>query len=355
LLSRVAESIYWAGRYIERAENTARFIDVNLAMTLDAPSSFGEQWAPLVAITGDKASFDARYGEPTREHVIEFLSSDGHNPSSILSCLQKARENARSVREVISSEMWEQINRFYLTVSNGAARRRPILDSYQFFNEVKLHSHQVAGVADNTMSHNQAWHFFQMGRLLERADNTSRLLDVKYFLLLPSPEDVGGAIDEMQWAIVLRSASAFEMYRKRHGRIAPEDVIDFLLLETEFPRAILYCLNAAEYSLQAISGSSGGNPGGRFRNSAEQALGRLKADLAYESAYDIIAKGMHQFLDGFQTKLNEVGEAIGETFFYAAPGAGQSNGGTARRDVLPGHQGQRRAGSNRRYTRDLGQ
>jgi uncharacterized alpha-E superfamily protein len=320
-------------------------------MTLDAPSSFGEQWAPLVAITGDKASFDARFEVATRENVIEFLSSDPANPSSILACLTKARENARSVREVISSEMWEQINRFYLTVSNGAARKRPILDSYQFFNEVKLHSHQVAGVADNTMSHNQAWHFFQLGRLLERADNTTRLLDVKYFLLLPSPEDVGGAIDEMQWSIVLRSASAFEMYRKVHGRIAPQDVVDFLLVETEFPRAILYCLTQAENSLQAISGGQGG----RFRNQAEQALGRLKAELAYEQAYDIIAKGLHQFLDGFQTKLNNVGAAIAETFFHPPAGASQSNGGTNRRDILSGNQSQRRSGSNRRYARDLGQ
>src|SRR3954454_3574993 len=231
MLGRVAESIYWAGRYIERAENTARFIDVNLQMGLDAPSSFAEQWAPMVAIYGANSGFTDRYDEASRENVIEFLAADPLNPSSIYSCLQKARENARSVREVISSEMWEQINRFYLTVSNGAARRRPILDSFQFFSEVELHSQVVAGVADNTMSHGDAWHFFQLGRHLERADNTSRLLDVKYFLLLPSPEDVGGAIDEMQWSIVLRSASAFEMYRKRHGRIGPEQVIDFLLVE----------------------------------------------------------------------------------------------------------------------------
>jgi uncharacterized alpha-E superfamily protein len=311
VLSRVAEAVYWVGRYIERAENTARFIDVNLQMTLDAPSSFSGQWSPLVAITGDMPAFKARYEDTTRENVIEYLASDAENGSSIYSCLQKARENARSVREVISSEMWEQINRFYLTVSNGAARRRPILDSFQFFSEVKLHSQVVAGVADNTMSHGDAWHFFQLGRHLERADNTSRLLDVKYFLLLPTPEDVGGAIDEMQWSIVLRSASAFEMSRKRHGRIGPEQVIDFLLVETEFPRAILYSLIRAEDSLQAVSGLHGA----RFGNSAQQLLGRLRSELAYGQANDIIASGLHQFLDGLQGKLNAVGRAIGETFF----------------------------------------
>ena len=339
MLSRVAESIYWAGRYIERAENIARFIDVNLHMSLDAPSSFAEQWEPLVAIFGDDSGFKELYEDPSRENVIQFLASDPANPSSIFSCLQRARENCRSVREVISSEMWEQVNRYYLTVNNGAARRRPIVDSYQFFGEVKLLAHQVAGVSDNTMSHDQPWHFFQLGKLLERADNTSRLLDVKYFLLLPSPEDVGGPIDEMQWSILLRSASAFEMYRKRYGRFEPQHIVEFLLLSREFPRAILYCLDTAERSLQAISGSQSG----RFNNAAEQRLGRLRSELAYAQAYDIIAAGLHEFLDGLQTKLNAVGTAIGETYFALGPA--QSGGTTS--DFLSGYQSQRRTGGNR--------
>jgi uncharacterized alpha-E superfamily protein len=323
MLSRVAESIYWAGRYIERAENTARFIDVNLQMGLDAPSSFAEQWAPMVAIYGSESGFKDRYDAPTRENVIEFMASDPLHPSSILSCLQKARENARSVREAISSEMWEQVNRYYLTVSNGAARRRPIIDPYQFFNEVKLLAQQVSGVSDNTMSHDQAWHFFQVGRLLERADNASRLLDVKYFLLLPSVEDVGGAVDEMQWSILLRSASAFEMYRKRYGRIDPHDVVEFLLLDKEFPRAIFFCVDRGEEFLRAISGVEPG----RFSNPAEQRLGLLRSELAYAQSSDIITAGLHEFLDGLQRKLNAVGSAIFETYF-ALPtvrAAGASN------------------------------
>jgi uncharacterized alpha-E superfamily protein len=339
MLSRVAESIYWAGRYIERAENTARFIDVNLQMGLDAPSSFAEQWAPMVAILGSNSGFADRYDEASRENVIEFLAADPLNSSSILSCLQKARENARSVREVISSEMWEQINRYYLTVSNGAARRRPSLDPYQFFNEVKLLSQQVAGVSDNTMSHDQAWHFFQVGRLLERADNTSRLLDVKYFLLLPSVEDVGGAVDEMQWSILLRSASAFEMYRKRYGRIDPHDVVEFLLLDKDFPRAIFFCVDRGEEFLRAISGVERG----RFSNPAEQRMGLLRSELAYSQAYDILAAGLHEFLDGLQTKLNAVGTAIFDTYFALRTAKA---GGTSS-DVLSGYQSQRGPGWNR--------
>jgi uncharacterized alpha-E superfamily protein len=345
MLSRVANAIYWTGRYIERAENTARFIDVNLQMSLDAPISFSEQWQPLIDITGDRDGFFSRHDAATRENVLQFLTLDRDNPSSIVSCLTQARENARSVREVISSEVWEQINRFYLAVTARTAARRSLVESNQFFGEVKLLSHLIAGVADNTMSHGEAWHFLRLGRMLERADSTSRLLDVKYFLLLPSAEQVGGAIDEMQWSIVLGSASALEMYRKRFGQISPDHVVDFLLLDNEFPRSILFCLLCAEESLHAISGA----PAGTYRNRSEQWLGLLTAELAYANVYDIIAAGLHQFLDSFQGQLNKVGYAIRETFFdIQAIGTVRSEaGGNGRRDVLSGNQGLRRVGGYR--------
>jgi uncharacterized alpha-E superfamily protein len=353
VLSRVADSIYWTGRYIERAENTARFIDVNLAMTLDAPVTFSDQWAPLVAITGEMASFSKRFETATRDNVIFFLAFDPDNPSSILSCLRTARENARSVRDVLSSEVWEQINRFYLFVTQTAAAGRALRDTYHFLSEVKLLSNLIGGLADNTMSHGEAWHFLQLGRLLERSDNTSRLLDVKYFLLLPSPDDVGSAVDEMQWSILLRSGSALEMYRKRHGRIEPENVVEFLLLDTEFPRSALFCLVNAERSLRGISGG----PAGRFQNPAEQQLGRLRSELAYAQVSEIIAEGLHEFLDGYQSKLNAVGAAIESTFFALRPVSGQASGPKrkSRSDVLSGNQSQRRSGGNRGYTSDLGQ
>ncbi len=345
MLSRVANAIYWVGRYIERAENTARFIDVNLQMSLDAPISFSEQWHPLIDITGDREGFISRYETATRENVLQFLTLDHDNPSSIMTCVSRARENARSIREVISSEVWEQINRFYLLVTAHTAARRSLVESNEFYSEVKLLSHLVAGVADNTMSHGEAWHFLRLGRMIERADSTSRLLDVKYFLLLPSAEQVGGAVDEMQWSTVLGSASALEMYRKRFGQTSPDNVVDFLLLDNEFPRSILYCLLCAEESLRAISKS----PAGTYRNRAEQWLGLLTAELAYANVYDIIAGGLHQFLDGFQSQLIKVGYAIRETFFEIQPIGSVRNdaGGSGRRDVLSGNQSMRRAGGYR--------
>jgi uncharacterized alpha-E superfamily protein len=198
------------------------------------------------------------------------------------------------------------------------------------------------------MSHDEAWHFFRLGKMIERADSTSRLLDVKYFLLLPSVEGVGGPVDEMQWTMVLGSASALEMYRKRFGQVMPMHVVDFLLLEPTFPRSVLFCLVHADDSLRDITGS----PPGAYRNRAEQWLGLLKAELAYASVADIIGSGLHEFLDGLQGKLNKVGFAIGDAFFnmqdiqpVVVPG-GQPEGVT-KRDVLSGDQSQRGVGRYR--------
>jgi uncharacterized alpha-E superfamily protein len=224
MLSRVADSIFWMSRYIERAENVARFIHVNLKLSLDLGMGTADQWAPLVYITGDQDQFAEKYGEANNRAVIDFLAFDSTNPNSIVSCLRAARENARTVREMISSAMWEEINKYFLSI-RSAANNRAIFDSpFEFFNQVILSSQLVQGITDATMSHNEAWHFHRMGRLLERADKTSRILDVKYFILLPSAEDVGTAVDTIQWSALLESASALEMYRKEYGRITPQDV-----------------------------------------------------------------------------------------------------------------------------------
>jgi len=309
MLSRVAESIHWMGRYIERAENVARFIDVNLNLMLDLPVGSAQQWQPLIDITGDTESFRRRYGAATQQNVIQFLTFDPENVNSICSCLRAARENARSVREVISSEMWEQLNQFYLMVNSAPADG--VTDPQELFASVKLSSHLFAGITDATMTHNEGWHFCRLGQELERADKTSRILDVKYFLLLPTMADVGTTFDDIQWAAVLRSASAFEMYRKSHGRISPGSIVEFLLLDREFPRAVQCCLMAARESAHAISGT----PPGIFRNPVEQLLGELCSELAYVQVDDIITTGLHEYLDRLQTKMNLVGNGIHETFF----------------------------------------
>jgi uncharacterized alpha-E superfamily protein len=319
MLSRVADSIFWMARYIERAENVARFIDVTLHLSLDLPMESAEQWDPLVITSGDQDQFAARYGgTATKENVIQFLTFDTENLNSIHSCVRAARENARSVREIISSEMWEQVNSFYLMVTAPDAGRRARESPHSFFTGIKTASHLLTGLTEATMSHGEGWHFCRMGRLLERADKTSRLLDVKYFILLPRVSDVGTPFDDIQWSAVLRSASAFEMYRKRHGRLTPDRIVDFLLLDREFPRAIHYCLIKAEESLHAITGT----PPGTFRNPVERRLGQLRSELGYARVEDILAGGLHEFLDGLQVRLNLIGDAIQDTFFALRPVGG---------------------------------
>ena len=315
MLSRVADSIYWMSRYVERAENVARFISVNLNLSLDMPGEAGQQWWPLVVITGDDAAFQKRVARTTKESVVQFLTFDTENPNSILSCLRAARESARSVREIISAEMWEHINKFYLMVRDGGSLEEVLDNPYAFFERVNVSGQQFLGVTDATMTHGEAWHFCQLGRMLERADKTSRILDVKYFILLPKVADVGTPFDDIQWLALLRSASALEMYRQRHGRISPVNVVNFLVLDREFPRAVLHCLTRANESLHAISGT---NTGG-FSNRAEQRLGQLRAELAYTQAEEVIASGLHEFVDDFQRRLNTVGDAIHESFFAMRP------------------------------------
>jgi len=311
MLSRVAESIYWLSRYVERAENVARFIDVNLHLGLDSGAGGYQQWQPLVDTTGDHDVFERRYPEASQTNVIQFLTFDATNPNSILACLRAARENARGVREIISSDMWLQLNKFYLMVQSAADDPRSFRAPYDFFHEVKRASQSFTGITDATMTHGEAWHFGRLGRMLERADKTSRILDVKYFILLPSVDQVGTPIDDIQWAALLRSASAFEMYRKEHGRISPRGVVDFLLLNPQFPRAIRFCLRVARDSFHAISGT----PSGTFRHAPEKLLGQLCSDLAYATVDDIIGRGPHEYLDELQKKMNQVGTGIFDTFF----------------------------------------
>ncbi len=315
MLSRVAEAVYWMCRYIERAENVARFVDVNLHLMLDLIVMEHEQWLPLVKVTGDEEFFTSRYADSTRENVVSFLTLDSQYPNSIVSCLRAARENARTVREVISSEMWEQVNRAYLTIrdaeTDGSIWDRP----HEFFDTVKRNCHLFTGLQTDTMSHGEAWHFGRLGRLIERADKTSRILDVKYFLLLPRAEYVGTPYDNIQWAAVLKSASAHEMYRKRYHRIGPAQVIEFLVFDREFPRAINYCLTKADESLHVITG----NAPKVSSCKAERILGKLCADLQFADVNEIVDRGVHEYLDAFQARLNAVGDSIFITFFARRP------------------------------------
>ena len=309
MLSRVADSIYWMSRYVERAENIARFVGVMQSLSL---GGLDAQWSTLVYASGDEQEFERRRTEYTREQVMRFALFDEENPNSVISCVRLARENARSIRGELSTAMWESVNRFYLRMCDFSADAQAVVDNpHRFLERVKRASHEVVGVTSATLSHGEAWNFAEIGRLLERADKTSRILDVKYFTLLPDPTHVGRALDVVQWSALLESTSALHMYRKRFGRISPHDVVDFLVFDRFFPRSMRFCVALAEERLRAISGS----PPGVFANRAEQQLGQLTSLMNYSSVSEVITAGLHEFVDDFQIRLNATGDAVFETFF----------------------------------------
>ena len=315
MLSRVADCLFWMSRYVERAENNARILDVNLQLMLD----FESQTKPTCAATGRRSSIPSKNtisstpstSRPTRIRSWNSSPSSRRNPNSIFSCLTRARENARSVREQISSEMWEHINRLYLFIHSTRRARLFRSSSYQFYKRILEGSFQFIGITDATMTHGEGWDFIQLGKFIERADRTSRILDVKYHILLPSGERVGGNVDTVQWMAVLRSCSALEAYTKLYvGQIAPWKVAEFLILHDCFPRALRHCVHQVDYALHRISGV----PEDKFANEAERLSGKLRSDLDYTRIGEIFQTGLHQYLDRLQLRLMQISGAVGEIY-----------------------------------------
>lgn len=312
MLSRVAESIYWLGRYMERAENYARFIDVNFNLMLDLPPGRKEQWEPLITATGDRELYLSLNGDFERVKAIHFLAFDLNNPNSLFSSISRARENARIVREKITKESWEKLNELYLFMKDGASRNVwEEEDPRQFLTEVKYGVQLLYGIGDNSVARTEGWQFLRLGQFLERADKTSRILDVKYHILLPSPKEIGSTLDILHWMALLKSVSGFNIYRQVYGNIDPSNIVDFLVLNKYFPRSVYFCLNEAEKCLKNISVS----PEEGYQNSAEKELGKLCAKLEFYDVNDVINAGLHEFLDDLQLKLNHISDHIYSTFF----------------------------------------
>ena len=314
MLSRVADSIYWLGRYIERAENYARFIDVNFNLMLDLPSNYKTQWDPLISATGDRNLYLAKYDQFDRQNVIYFLVFDIENPNSMYTSIAKARENARTVREKITKESWEKLNEIYLLFKKLIeAKVWEQEDPRDYISDIKYRIQLLYGINDSTVARTEGWFFHRLGQFLERADKTSRILDVKYHILLPSPKEVGNAVDILHWMALLKSVSGFNIYRQIYGNIEPSSIVDFLVLNSSFPRSIIYCLEQAENCLGVISGSNGTG----FKNLAEKNLGLLYSKLEYYDVEDVISIGLHEFLDDLQLKINNISNAIHSAYFTA--------------------------------------
>lgn len=261
-----------------------------------------------MAVTGDAEWFHETYPATTRETIVHFLAFDENYANSILSCVVQARENARSIREIISSEMWEELNTLYLNVRQASRQEGRGTDPFAFCKSVLQSCYLFTGLFYSTMNRGEAWHFGRAGMLLERADKTSRILDVKYFILLPDPALVGSAYDNTQWAALLKSVSGLEMYRKIYRRISPRDVAEFLLLEKDFPRSLVHCLQNAEESIRLLGGPL-------------KTISRLKTELETSTIDDVLQTGLHEYLDGLQTRMNQVDSDLFQVFFEIKRGS----------------------------------
>ena len=305
MLARTAENLFWMARHIERAENTARVLDVahrSALLPQDIEGAEAYLWFAPLNITGCAEIYEAKYGLAQADNVSHFMALDPDNPGSIYSCLKLARENARSVRGAITSEMWEVINSTWLEL-NRMTWNMDADKYHNFFDWVKDRSHLFRGVTLGTILKDRALSFIKLGTFLERADNTARILDVKYHILLPSVHDVGGAADYYQWGSLLRSVSAFEAYRKIYRDvISPMRVAELLVLREDMPRSLHACMNEVEAALLEIDGNSG--------REARRLAGEQHAALHFGLMKEVFSHGLHEYLTDFLAGTALLGREI---------------------------------------------
>jgi len=305
MLRRVASHLFWTARNLERAECRARLADVNYHMLVESAAGTNDGWLPMLAITGDRDEFAERYSAADEQSVLEFFTIDERNPSSIRSCIGFARENCRALRNRISSEMWLDVNALYLDAQQWNRETFRERGVYEFFVELRDRFYHLSGVLQNTMPRGDGYDFLAVGRTLEAAENVTRLLDVKYHLLLPRPQDVGSPLDLSQWAAVLRSASALEAYIGTYGNaIRTDRVVDFLLFDETFPRAARFCVDRLEAALERVAADGQGN--GENVPTAKTLALRLRSG----SADATIKTGLHEYLLGIQEDCARISDEV---------------------------------------------
>jgi uncharacterized alpha-E superfamily protein len=311
MLARVADRIFWMSRQMERAENMARILGVTSNLVLLDSGDLQEQnlLAPL-SITETEAAYKERHDKLTLPALIEFMALDENNPSSIYSCLKWARENAHAVRWQITSEMWETLNATWIEMRAIPRGRVTGAGATQFFDWVKERSHLFRGVTYGTIVRGEAFNFSRLGTFLERADNTARILDVKYHILLPSVEDVGGALDYYQWTALLRSVSAYETYRQLYrDQIFPIKVAQLLILERRMPRSLAGCFELIIDSMDRIRGQGG--------QSAKRLAYELHARLSYADIEEVFQSGLHEYLTEVLADIGELGSRVQRAYLGA--------------------------------------
>ena len=308
MLSRTADHLFWMARYTERAENTARMLDVNIQTQLlpQSVEAAEQSWRALLGISELLPAFDAKYGILSRQDVLDFMVCDPTNPSSIASCLTSARENARAVRGTLTTEVWETQNTTWLEMATLLKEGVLERDPSEFFEWVKHRSHLSRGVTIGTMLKDEAFYFIRLGTFLERADNTARLLDVKFHGTDGERLSANGT-DFYHWAAVLRSVSAFETYRKTYRDvITPERIAELLVLRGEMPRSLMACMTEVVNNLARVRND--------VSRETERFAGRLHASLKFNSIDDIMRRGLHDYLTEFLEQVYELGNRVSRDF-----------------------------------------
>ncbi|WP_018411303.1 alpha-E domain-containing protein [Methyloversatilis thermotolerans] len=309
MLSRTADHLYWMARYIERAENVARMLDVNYRMSMvpQADGGVDAGWGATLSINGLEEAFRAKRAEATMDAVLDFMVFDTTNPSSIMNCLRAARENAHAVRGTITSEMWETTNDTWLKMREYPRWKLAGSEIGEFFEWVKFRSHLSRGVTVGTMVRDEALHFLRLGTFLERADATARFIDVKYHMLVDAAAPPDAAADYYQWSALLRSVSAFEVYRKVYrDLITPVKVTELLILNDRMPRSLRRSMVEVYENLLAVS---------NYRSrETERRAGELQASLKFGRIEDVFARGLHEYLTQFIVRVNDLGNRISNDF-----------------------------------------
>jgi uncharacterized alpha-E superfamily protein len=314
MLSRVADSLFWMSRYIERAENMVRLVDVNLQILLETDGANTDRintfWHPIIESTGDLPLYSKLYSDFESKSVMEYLTFSRQNPSSVINCIANARENARMIRDQISGDMWEIINRLYLMLKNTDPKKIWKSGPHDFYKDIREYSNLFQGVTESTFPHSVGYEFLMAGRYLERADKTGRIITAK--LLMDSlwrSQQAINPFDTAQWVSVLRASSAEEAFLQQQSKdVATKEVFRFLVLSRGFPRSVLFCVTELQKHIHAISGC----PITHYSNEAERVCGILIAKLSYcrveevfEEGIESFMKEVHKFIERITIELND--------------------------------------------------
>jgi uncharacterized alpha-E superfamily protein len=312
MLSRVAENIYWLGRYVERAENTARIVAVNANLLLDLPKGIAPGWRPLIDITGANALFEELYKDSGERQVVRFLLGDERNGGSILASLGAARESCRTIRDFVPRETWELLNELYLYAREELQKGMTKGGRHTYLKYIILGSQSINGLLSGTMLHDQGYDFLHLGRFLERADMTTRIVDVRSANLLPEETSELGPFLTIQWVSVLKSMTAYQAYRRSEQvRVQRGPVLRFLFQHPEFPRSVRHCIESCRLSLERLPRN----------DSALRVAGRLKRNLESTEPRRLNQQQLHAYIDDLQTAIGELHAEISRTWFPPPPGS----------------------------------